>query len=135
MKNEKRNRSPKIIFSSVYWNFGNGKWYFFSRHAKTFYQAVNACRKRGGKLAEPKDDRTIKGLVSNINGDVWIGIYWFRSWKWASDHSRATRLNWHNNNNQDTSVRQGHCVYINRSHGGKHFEHSCNNSHRYICEF
>ena len=48
--------------------------YFFSQTSKTFSQAVIDCKQKGGKLAEPKDDRTRKILIDNAIGWPWIGI-------------------------------------------------------------
>ena len=108
--------------------------YFFSEAHKNFSQAVIDCKQKGGKLAEPKDDRTRKILIEdNFAAHYpWIGIKKVGStWKYVSDGSTVARMKWWSGHPNGV----GNCIMIKRGRG--YYDYPCNDRHRYpyICEF
>ena len=105
--------------------------YFFSEAHKNFSQAVIDCKQKGGKLAEPKDDRTRKILINNANGYPWIGIKKVGStWKYVSDGSTVARMKWSSGHPNGA----GNCIMIQKGLTG-YYDYVCNSTYRYICEF
>ena len=111
----------------------NGVCYFFSQTSKTVSHAVIDCKQKGGKLAEPKDDRTRKILIEHdfAKNWPWIGIKKVgSSWKWVSDGSTVAKMDWSSVSPKDDKYN---CIMIHHRRG--YFAYNCNERYRYICEF
>jgi hypothetical protein len=57
----------------------SGKCFYFEKEAKNYLDARENCKKKGGKLYEPKDVVALKKIAkiavnSIVNRDAWIGI-------------------------------------------------------------
>ena len=119
----------------------SGTCYFLSDDKKSFSESESACRNKGGKMAEPKDQNTDKivheAAKSKWNSDhYWIGIKEVgSSWKFLSVGSTVAWTNWYTGNpvQPNESKDQARCVYMQTEYEER-FDAHCSSNKYYICE-
>ena len=69
----------KCLLDDSRYQLIHGKCFYFEKEAKNFLDARENCKKKGGRLYEPKDNVSLKKIANIavnriVNRDAWIGI-------------------------------------------------------------